>query len=90
MKYVYKFILLFSAHPKIEPSMFLNANVLQEYARDYMFLGCIEYINQVKTGPFAEHSNQLWGISAVSSWTKVNQGLIKMYKVEVRYFFPSK
>lgn len=52
-----------------------------------MFLECIDYINKVKTGPFAEHSNQLWGISGVSHWTKVNQGLIKMYKVEVSIFY---
>lgn len=38
---------------------------------------------QVKTGPFAEHSNTLWGISSVQEWTKVNSGLIKMYKAEV-------
>lgn len=38
---------------------------------------------QMKTGPFAEHSNQLWNISAVPSWSKVNQGLIRMYKAEV-------
>lgn len=37
----------------------------------------------MKTGPFAEHSNQLWNISAVPSWSKVNQGLIRMYKAEV-------
>ena len=40
---------------------------------------------QVKTGPFAEHSNQLWNISAVPHWEKVNSGLIKMYKAEVCY-----
>jgi len=37
----------------------------------------------MKKGPFAEHSNQLWNVSAVSTWSKVNSGLIKMYKVEV-------
>lgn len=37
----------------------------------------------MKTGPFAEHSNQLWNISAVPNWSKVNQGLIRMYKAEV-------
>lgn len=40
-------------------------------------------VPQMKTGPFAEHSNQLWNISAVPSWSKVNQGLIRMYKAEV-------
>jgi serine/threonine-protein phosphatase 2A activator len=41
----------------------------------------------VKTGLFAEHSNQLWNISAVPSWTKINGGLIKMYKAEVSVAF---
>lgn len=51
-----------------------------------MFLGCIRYINEVKSGPFAEHSNQLWSISGVPSWSKINNGLIKMYKVEVSFY----
>ena len=39
--------------------------------------------SQVKSGPFAEHSNQLWNVSGVANWGKVNSGLIKMYKAEV-------
>lgn len=78
---------MFLAHPKIEPAAFVNENIVSEYSRDYMFLGCIEYINKVKTGPFAEHSNQLWGISGVANWSKVNTGLIKMYKAEVSPLF---
>ena len=38
---------------------------------------------KVKSGPFAEHSNQLYNISGVPAWSKVNSGLIKMYKAEV-------
>lgn len=62
--------------------------MVETYANEYLFLSCIKYINQVKSGPFAEHSNQLWGISGVSTWSKVNSGLIKMYKVEVLGKFP--
>lgn len=43
---------------------------------------------EVKTGPFAEHSNQLWNVSGVKSWDKVNQGLVKMYRAEVLSKFP--
>ena len=43
---------------------------------------------QVKTGPFPEHSNQLWNISSVATWEKVNSGLIKMYRAEVLSKFP--
>jgi len=54
-----------------------------------MFLGCIDFIMQVKKGLFHEHSNQLWNISGVQSWNKINEGLIKMYKKEVQYKFLS-
>jgi len=42
----------------------------------------------VKSGPFPEHSNQLWNISAVPAWPKVFTGLIKMYRAEVLSKFP--
>lgn len=76
------------AHPRIEPPMFMDENIVEPYHHDYLFLACIKYINQVKTGPFAEHSNQLWGVSGVSNWTKINGGLIKMYKAEILGKFP--
>lgn len=76
-------------NPKIfPPAKFLEDDVIEKYASEYMFLSSIKYIKEVKTGPFAEHSNQLWSISAVGSWTKINQGLIKMYKKEVLGKFP--
>lgn len=83
LNFVIKFYNGFVGHPVIEPPSFLRLDIVDAYANDYMFLSCIKYINKVKTGPFAEHSNQLWGISGVASWSKINGGLIKMYKVEV-------
>jgi serine/threonine-protein phosphatase 2A activator len=75
--------------PKIyPPSKFLEEDIIDKFSEEYMFLSCIKYIKDVKTGPFAEHSNQLWSISAVGSWLKINQGLIKMYKKEVLSKFP--
>ncbi|KAF2349726.1 Phosphotyrosyl phosphatase activator PTPA [Trinorchestia longiramus] len=75
-------------NPKIAPEMFTSPEVVEQNAEDYLFLGCIKFILQVKTGPFAEHSNQLWNVSGVQSWSKINQGLIKMYKAEVLHKFP--
>ncbi|KAH7941933.1 hypothetical protein HPB49_018588 [Dermacentor silvarum] len=72
----------------IQPKSFPTPGFAQNYSRDYMFMGCIEFICKVKSGPFHEHSNQLWNISAVPSWAKVNAGLIKMYKAEVLGKFP--
>ncbi|XP_060074322.1 serine/threonine-protein phosphatase 2A activator-like [Ylistrum balloti] len=75
-------------HKRILPKSFVNPDIFQNFDKDYMFLGCIKYIDSVKTGPFAEHSNQLWNISGVKAWQKVNSGLIKMYKAEVLAKFP--
>ncbi|XP_026295668.1 serine/threonine-protein phosphatase 2A activator isoform X3 [Apis mellifera] len=75
-------------HSRIEPRHFVESDIVQTFSKQYMFLGCIEFISKVKTGPFAEHSNQLWNVSAVSTWVKVNSGLIKMYRVEVLAKFP--
>ena len=78
----------FAMNPPIEPSQFLEENVIARLKDDYLFIGCIDYIMQVKTGHFAEHSNQLWGISAVPSWSKINSGLVQMYRKEVLSKFP--
>ncbi|XP_040860533.1 serine/threonine-protein phosphatase 2A activator isoform X4 [Ochotona curzoniae] len=75
-------------HPFLEPRHFVDEKAVNENHEDYMFLECILFITQMKTGPFAEHSNQLWNISAVPSWSKVNQGLIRMYKAECLEKFP--
>ena len=75
-------LITFSDHQRLLPKSFPNREIVDSFAKDYMFLGCIKFIFQVKNGPFAEHSNQLWNISGVPSWSKINSGLIKMYKKE--------
>ena len=54
------------------------------YLHNYSIFERISYL-QVKTGHFSEHSYQLWSISAVPSWPKINSGLVKMYQNEVSY-----
>ncbi|XP_022783824.1 serine/threonine-protein phosphatase 2A activator-like [Stylophora pistillata] len=78
----------FIDHPSLEPKDFVKSSIVESHHLDYMFLGCIKFINEMKSGPFAEHSNVLWGISSVKIWDKVNSGLIKMYKAEVLSKFP--
>ncbi|CAD5124277.1 DgyrCDS12569 [Dimorphilus gyrociliatus] len=73
---------------RLSPKSIADADIVNTFSKDYMFLRCIQYINSVKTGPFAEHSNQLWNISGVQLWSKVNNGLFKMYKAEVLAKFP--
>ncbi|XP_065069600.1 serine/threonine-protein phosphatase 2A activator-like [Rhopilema esculentum] len=75
-------------HPSILPCHLVEQETAIRYSNDYMFFGCIRYINETKTGPFAEHSNTLWNISSVPYWSKVNTGLMKMYKAEVLSKFP--
>ncbi|XP_065917156.1 serine/threonine-protein phosphatase 2A activator-like [Dysidea avara] len=75
-------------HPDLMPDSFVKQEVVEAWKHDYMFMAAVAFINTVKTGPFAEHSNSLYGISGVAEWTKVNSGLIKMYKAEVLGKFP--
>ncbi|XP_055381674.1 serine/threonine-protein phosphatase 2A activator-like [Condylostylus longicornis] len=77
-----------SINSPFDPSKFLDADVINNYKNEYIYIGCIDYICQVKTGHFAEHSNQLWSISAVPSWSKISSGLVKMYQKEILAKFP--
>jgi len=72
----------------VSPSSISDYEKAENMKDDYHFFACINYINQVKTGPFAEHSNQLWNVSGVQSWNKVYLGLIKMYRAEIICKFP--
>ncbi|XP_075151795.1 phosphotyrosyl phosphatase activator isoform X2 [Haematobia irritans] len=75
-------------HGPIAPEKFLDDEIINSMKDDYMFISCIDFIKQVKTGHFAEHSYQLWSISAVPSWSKINSGLVKMYQKEILSKFP--
>jgi len=76
-------------NPRLAPDCYVKPDFIPHvYSKDYLFFGCIEFINNVKTGPFHEHSNQLYNISGVPTWTKMNSGLIKMYEGEVLKKFP--
>lgn len=57
---------------------------LEMYSDDFMYLNCISFIKQVKKGvPLGQSSPYLFDISAAESWTKVANGMVKMYRVEV-------
>ena len=72
----------------VPPKSISDYEKAEQMKDDYHFFACIHYISQVKTGPFAEHSNQLWNVSGVPSWDKVYIGLIKMYRAEIISKFP--
>jgi serine/threonine-protein phosphatase 2A activator len=48
-----------------------------------MYLGCIAQINAVKTVGLRWHSPMLDDISSVKSWSKVREGMGKMFRGEV-------
>jgi hypothetical protein len=68
----------------IEPKQAIAERYCRDLADDYLYLGAVKYINEVKTRPFFEHSSTLYDISNVTHWPKVNQGMLKMYHSEVR------
>ena len=47
-----------------------------------LYFMSIMRIREVKSGPFHEHSSQLYAIATgVQHWSKVHSGLFKMYEV---------
>ncbi|VDK82616.1 unnamed protein product [Litomosoides sigmodontis] len=73
---------------RLVPESYLKPDIVEIHASKNLFFDAIQYINNTKIGPFHEHSNQLWNISAVKTWEKVNSGMVKMYEAEVLRKFP--
>ncbi|KAI8368320.1 Phosphotyrosyl phosphate activator protein-domain-containing protein [Radiomyces spectabilis] len=71
-------------HKYIKPKSIHDLEIVEEFSKSYMYLACIHFINTVKTtASLRWHSPMLDDISACKLWSKVNQGMIKMYKAEV-------
>jgi len=73
---------------RLRPKAIPDPEMAAMLAKENQFFACLAYIHRVKSGPFHEHSNQLWNISGVPNWPKVMTGLIKMYRAEVLCKFP--
>ncbi|TGZ85483.1 serine/threonine-protein phosphatase 2A activator 2 [Ascodesmis nigricans] len=72
------------SHPHIRPKAIHSPDVLDFYAHDYMYLGCIAFINSIKTtAGLRWHSPMLDDISAAQNWGKINNGMLKMWMKEV-------
>ena len=72
----------------IKPKSINNEDIIEAYHEQYLYLGCVRFVKQVKKGPLHETSPMLNDISAVPTWAKVASGLMKMYQVEVLSKFP--
>ncbi|CAL9182693.1 unnamed protein product [Musa hybrid cultivar] len=70
-------------HKYMKPKSIHNQDILDNFSNEYMYLACVAFVKKVKKGVFAEHSPMLDDISGVPTWSKVNSGMLKMYKVEV-------
>jgi serine/threonine-protein phosphatase 2A activator len=70
-------------HPHISPKSIHNVDLVTAYAGDYLYLACIKFILEVKSGRLAENSPMINDISGVAGWPKINGGMIKMYNAEV-------
>ncbi|KAJ8522060.1 hypothetical protein ONZ45_g1319 [Pleurotus djamor] len=70
-------------HKYIRPRAIHDPEIVEEYAKEYIYFACIQFINSIKTASLRWHSPMLDDISAVKTWDKVNSGMIKMYLAEV-------
>ncbi|KAJ3218645.1 Serine/threonine-protein phosphatase 2A activator 2 [Dinochytrium kinnereticum] len=70
-------------HKYLKPKCVHDQEIIDEFAKDYMYLACIKFINSVKTASLRWHSPMLDDISGVKLWSKVNSGMIKMFRGEV-------
>ena len=72
----------------IKPKSINNEDIIEVYHEQYLYLGCIKFVKQVKKGPLHETSPMLNDISQIPTWAKVASGMMKMYQVEVLSKFP--
>lgn len=69
---------------RVLPDVIEDDARLDELRGEYLYLDAIKVIKDVKKAPFAEHSPILYDVSQIKTgWSKINQGMIKMYKGEV-------
>lgn len=70
-------------------SLVLSEHVRRSQTGHNLYLQALAFIFEIKKGPFREHSPQLNSIqTSVHLWSKMLQGLLKMYDVEVFGKFP--
>ncbi|KAF2212293.1 hypothetical protein CERZMDRAFT_112025 [Cercospora zeae-maydis SCOH1-5] len=71
------------------PSAVTSKAMVADFKDSNMYFSAIQFIYDVKTGPFWEHSPVLYDISGIKDgWGKINKGMLKMYAAEVLGKFP--
>lgn len=79
-----------ATHPYMKPKLIHNEELVDNYYQQYMYFECIHFTKQIKTVPTNQqkvslrwHSPMLDDILSAKSWTKIKEGMVKMYKAEV-------
>ncbi|RDX46257.1 PTPA-domain-containing protein [Lentinus brumalis] len=73
-----------SAQLRDQKEIPVNAILQPPLPSTNLYFLSITRIHEVKSGPFHEHSSQLYSIATgVQHWSKVHTGLFKMYEAEV-------
>jgi serine/threonine-protein phosphatase 2A activator len=71
------------------PASVANKDIVADYASTNMYFSAIQFIHDVKRGPFWEHSPVLYDISGIKDgWGKINKGMLKMWNAECLGKFP--
>ncbi|KAG5518436.1 hypothetical protein PMAC_002831 [Pneumocystis sp. 'macacae'] len=81
LPYIFGSSQLSHLHVSVFPKDILDKNIVKQQKDENLYFGAISFINDVKQGPFFEHSPYLYDISGVESWKK--KGMLKMYYAEV-------
>lgn len=73
-----------ATHKHLKPKSIHNKEFVEMFEKRYLYFGCIGFIDSVKTSiSLRWHSPMLDDISGVKTWSKVAEGMVKMYKAEV-------
>ncbi|KAK5977673.1 Serine/threonine-protein phosphatase 2A activator [Trichostrongylus colubriformis] len=83
MPYVWGSAQLIENRANLVPESYADRTTVEKFAKDYLVFDAIHYIFQIKKGEFHEHSQELWNITAIHAWDRMNRGLLRMYEAEV-------